>query len=583
MAILPMNAPPGYQTLQEVVNIQNNLLDAISGQMHSGSRSQEELAQVIAHVRDIEIQKLRELQRAYLAREAQMFADLRLEGSTPEQKLNNFKTKVDKWNSSNASGLLRDNNAIVKKIAESIQPAGRLELEVLLKAVEQIKIEHPDVLLRALFQDEIDDLGINLSNEVVDSLVATTFGGGNSRRGTLALDLSLNKSGNLSSKIGNGFTLHTTKLMKSIGVRVIDNGKRIRISFTGDMNNDGRNALAERLSQYIEQQSGGKSSVAVDISSRLARARTIIMDGIRAMMPADAVTTNVSAKVEEVVRNYVLSGRDIALSDNTAVVRGALGEIYWTAFFQYIGLPAIPVGFNYLTENKKQLPIDILVGNTGFQVKNYAIEESAEGDLLTYFNSYQRFDKEQGMVVREPAKQPLTQILSAIGNSNVQTFGSFFFSRAYNKEQMLSPNHEKFTPVEARFPSITDTFMSYVELNAASLLGLNRKVTEVINKTGTAQVNAVAASYPMIYFIKDKFILASTMIENIINSMSGTADPNAIAVKVTNVAVHAEDMAEDGQWPYEPTKDYSSYLSSVEVSYYIEVNLSRLMAQMGLS
>ena len=582
MAILPMNAPPGYQTLQEVVNIQNNLLDAISGQMHSGSRSQEELAQIIAHVRDREIQKLRELQRAYLAREAQMFADLRLAGSTPEQKLNNFKAKVDDWNSSNASGLLKDNNAIVKKIAESIQPAGRLELETLLNAIVDMDKNSPDVLLNALFGDEINELGLTLSNEVVQELSKVVFGGNSSRQGTLSLDLYLQTP---MSKPQNGktFTLHTTKLMKSVGVRVIDNGKRIRISFTGDMNNDGRNALAERLSQYIEQQSGGKSSVAVDINSRLARARTIIMDGIRAMMPAGAVTTNVSAKVEEVVRNYVLSGRDIALSDNTAVVRGALGEIYWTAFFQYIGLPAIPVGFNYLTENKKQLPIDILVGNTGFQVKNYAIEENAEGDLLTYFNSYQRFDKEQGMVVREPAKQPLTQILSAIGNSNVQTFGSFFFSRAYNKEQMLSPNHEKFTPVEARFPSITDTFMSYVELNAASLLGLNRKVTEVINKTGTTQVNAVAASYPMIYFIKDKFVLASTMIENIINSMSGTADPNAIAIKVTNVAVHAEDMAKDGQWPYEPTKDYSSYLSSVEVSYYIEVNLSRLMAQMGLS
>ena len=582
MAILPMNAPPGYQTLQEVVNIQNNLLDAISGQIHSGSRSQEELAQVIAHVRDIEIQKLRELQRAYLAREAQMFADLRLEGSTPEQKLNNFKTKVDAWNSSNANGLLKDNNAIVKKIAESIRPAGRLELETLLNAILDIKEQSPDVLLNALFGDEINELGLTLSNEAVQELSKVVFGGNSSRQGTLGLDLYLKTPMN-KAQSGKTFTLHTTKLMKSVGVRVIDNGKRIRISFTGDMNNDGRNALAERLSQYIEQQSGGKSSVAVDINSRLARARTIIMDGIRAMMPAGAVTTNVSAKVEEVVRNYVLSGRDIALSDNTAVVRGALGEIYWTAFFQYIGLPAIPVGFNYLTENKKQLPIDILVGNTGFQVKNYAIEENAEGDLLTYFNSYQRFDKEQGMVVREPAKQPLTQILSAIGNSNVQTFGSFFFFFAYNKEQMLSPNHEKFTPVEARFPSITDTFMSYVELNAASLLGLNRKVTEVINKTGTAQVNAVAASYPMIYFIKDKFVLASTMIENIINSMSGTVDPNAIAVKVTNVAVHAEDMAEDGQWPYEPTKDYSSYLSSVEVSYYIEVNLSRLMAQMGLS
>ena len=582
MAILPMNAPPGYQTLQEVVNIQNNLLDAISGQIHSGSRSQEELAQVIAHVRDIEIQKLRELQRAYLAREAQMFADLRLEGSTPEQKLNNFKTKVDAWNSSNANGLLKDNNAIVKKIAESIRPAGRLELETLLNAILDIKEQSPDVLLNALFGDEINELGLTLSNEAVQELSKVVFGGNSSRQGTLGLDLYLKTPMN-KAQSGKTFTLHTTKLMKSVGVRVIDNGKRIRISFTGDMNNDGRNALAERLSQYIEQQSGGKSSVAVDINSRLARARTIIMDGIRAMMPAGAVTTNVSAKVEEVVRNYVLSGRDIALSDNTAVVRGALGEIYWTAFFQYIGLPAIPVGFNYLTENKKQLPIDILVGNTGFQVKNYAIEENAEGDLLTYFNSYQRFDKEQGMVVREPAKQPLTQILSAIGNSNVQTFGSFFFSRAYNKEQMLSPNHEKFTPVEARFPSITDTFMSYIELNAASLLGLNRKVTEVINKTGTTQVNAVAASYPMIYFIKDKFVLASTMIENIINSMSGTADPNAIAIKVTNVAVHAEDMAKDGQWPYEPTKDYSSYLSSVEVSYYIEVNLSRLMAQMGLS
>jgi hypothetical protein len=43
-----------------------------------------------------------------------------------------------------------------------------------------------------------------------------------------------------------------------------------------------------------------------------------------------------------------------------------LGEVYWTAFFEYLGLKATPVGFDVKDEHGWEIPTDILYESIGF-------------------------------------------------------------------------------------------------------------------------------------------------------------------------------------------------------------------------
>jgi len=75
-----------------------------------------------------------------------------------------------------------------------------------------------------------------------------------------------------------------------------------------------------------------------------------------------------------------------------------LGEIYWNAFFDFLGIQVIPAGLTRLTTKSKEPPIDIIFKSFGFQVKNYTVN-----DGVVTFNSH--FDKE--LKERVPNHQPL--------------------------------------------------------------------------------------------------------------------------------------------------------------------------------
>jgi hypothetical protein len=43
-----------------------------------------------------------------------------------------------------------------------------------------------------------------------------------------------------------------------------------------------------------------------------------------------------------------------------------LGEIYWNAFFDFLGVSSIPTGLRALTDTNKEPPIDIVFKSFGF-------------------------------------------------------------------------------------------------------------------------------------------------------------------------------------------------------------------------
>jgi hypothetical protein len=51
-------------------------------------------------------------------------------------------------------------------------------------------------------------------------------------------------------------------------------------------------------------------------------------------------------KVADVIAKFLVDAQKINVENNSSVIRGMLGEVYWTAFFEYLGLKATPVGFD---------------------------------------------------------------------------------------------------------------------------------------------------------------------------------------------------------------------------------------------
>jgi hypothetical protein len=56
-----------------------------------------------------------------------------------------------------------------------------------------------------------------------------------------------------------------------------------------------------------------------------------------------------------------------------------LGEVYWSAFFSYLGAETLPTGDLKDKYTHQSIGVDLLVNGYGFQVKNFNIK--ADGSI----------------------------------------------------------------------------------------------------------------------------------------------------------------------------------------------------------
>ena len=87
---------------------------------------------------------------------------------------------------------------------------------------------------------------------------------------------------------------------------------------------------------------------------------------ILSYLPSDSYP-EANASIDKIIQNFLVNSYDIKVGKNSSVIRGALGEIYWNAFFDFIGLSGTsPVGLSVKSINNKEIPVDILYEKFGF-------------------------------------------------------------------------------------------------------------------------------------------------------------------------------------------------------------------------
>jgi hypothetical protein len=77
------------------------------------------------------------------------------------------------------------------------------------------------------------------------------------------------------------------------------------------------------------------------------------------------ITNRAMSIIADIIDKYWTKEIAIQIGENSALVRGFLGEVYWTAFFTYIGFDAIPAGV-MLKSGNLEVPTDVVLDGLGF-------------------------------------------------------------------------------------------------------------------------------------------------------------------------------------------------------------------------
>ena len=540
-----MKAPSSFQTVQEVIGIQNSILSIISGGTRTGVNDQD--FDLIGIIKQKELTELAELQRQLETLENNLLISLGVED------FNELYRKTQEWKNSGASAILQD-ASLIEKIQLEIDQAREANL---LMAVEKFQNQ-------ALTREQM----IDLFGEEIDGLISSVptiisggiRGGSGSRAGTISISFQSNtiadKKSYTKSEVIKGMTIFQRgKTSKS-------KGPNVEIHFTQNISSSNQAKLTEKMTKILRD-----SGQQVKLVTR-SDTYEAIKDRILSYLPSGGNGyTKAREAIDRVITHFLIDEYDIKMGRNSSVVRGALGEIYWAAFFDFINVPAVPVGLTAKTTNNKEIPVDILFEEFGFQVKNYTMK-----DGVVTFN--QHFSKEVQEMV--PNQIPFDKFFAntlELGASASEAIGKFYFSKNYNLRNEKIDKEGKYSPVEARFAPIEQGIISYIKANQDKLLNLNRNV---LLKTPELFNENFNPGRPILFLINETPLLASAMVQEIINQLSPNFN-DLVYINIKGLEVNSHSFQTSKHWDQSVEPNIAGRLKGSYVSYTIDVNVSGLI------
>lgn len=546
----------GYSTVRDVVNIQDNLMDALTGNKYSDQHSKELAARIVRE----EIEALEKLRKKYFELEQDMYMKMGL----TENGLKTLYKKLNEWNSSGADLLLTDSNKIIDRLSELYTPFTEEEL---IELFNNYIVKNPQ-LIQEIFRDELNEI----YGEEIPQILEESASLGKKRAGTgqfLALTFKTTKTTSRRYIQGS-----KSNLNKGINVLVSGlNSNKVRISLTADMNSDVKKKLMSAISEALKSDPNFQSS---NYAQRINGAAKTLINLIQSILPKKKVSSKLRKHITQIAQRYIIEENKIAVSSNRNVLTGMFGELYWTAFFDYIGIKPIPIG----TSN---INIDILLGGYGAQVKHYRTEKRGANDIVVF---HRRPTRSGDVTTLAPVKETLTNFFSKELKQPqlAQPCGELLFSYVYNevvdekevgkrKYRSFAPTIEKYIPVYNRFSTIISNIHTYVEANAAALLNISKFNLQPAQYSGN-RING-----PTLYLINSQLIPASTILESIINDLKNI-DSNSgrlVSIRVEHFDFIYNTFRDKKHWPNNPETDPDSYISTVRVQYTLEVDLTALM------
>ena len=486
----------GFQTTAEVVQLYREIESLVTG--GAGRQGNAPLLQTI---KQNEANRLEALYKKALTIESNFYKSKGLKGDFKD-----LYKKAQYWSRSVGGvdnfqknlQLIKDLRNVATELVQSNAD------EVIMQATDVLTNEEWLEIVRPFLSEEIDPA-------IVENLGDTAIGSRSSKSGMVKVTMKGVSNKKKIYESLNGITIHYTA------------DGNLEIRFTKAISSNIQKKIQDKILQKAKKH---EKEIIANNRPQIAQK---MLEIIRNHLPN--ITNRAMSIITNIIDKYWTKESAIQIGDNSALVRGFLGEVYWTAFFTYIGFDAIPAGVT-LKSGNVEVPTDVVLDGLGFQVKNYTAV-----DGVVTFN--QHLNRQTGTMesnqiglynfFTSPTKLGLT-------DQDASTFGKFFFSFYYNKRNEEKDKKGAFSPIETYAAGLKQNVMSYVEANAIKLLNMDGNI-ELDNTESLSLFNLppdFEAGKPAFYLINGEPIPASEIIYDVMQSLKEVNDHTAL-INVQNV------------------------------------------------
>lgn len=270
--------------------------------------------------------------------------------------------------------------------------------------------------------------------------------------------------------------------------------------------------------------------------------------------------------------DYELTSRsiigDYGMYQYLPTIKGALGEIYWNAFFSYLKQqPGATTPTGLVKDNKKQINIDMLLHGYGFQIKNYTLKQGGVFEMSAS-------GKQVGTFITGKAgiEQGLAEILL-----------NFFAAWTYNRpvddsEERYAETLPEYREVYSRFeelaPNAEGLFSAYID----KIIGLDREAGMFVDNrvAENLALNSQGLYLNAFFLINSKLVPSSLILRALIGALQ--KDYDCIRFNLTSYSL--KDGAD--RWPkkFETVSERRMNLSNqVRIDYQVTLDLTKILSQ----
>lgn len=279
---------------------------------------------------------------------------------------------------------------------------------------------------------------------------------------------------------------------------------------------------------------------------------------------------NVDAEMKLCLSNELI-GRKMEYTKfpHLPVIQGWLGEMYWNAAFSYISgqrRVSIPSGAMQNTQGK-QLSVDIIYNNIGFQVKNWSFDNKSEHHNIKKMN-FGNFIGDRADLLNVYTGQVIAQLFGAVSYNRPTTDISLQSDR-FSEYNSLYADAEALT---TKLDFLTNVF--YTRLN--KIIGIDSG-----NTLKDQNIDGKRTFYNTFWLLKDKIVPSSVIIQQLIDDIklqSYDMDNKPVQFRILGLT-EKQKPTEQSVWPYEANFTDRAMANRWEIQYEYIFNLERLLSQ----
>lgn len=247
------------------------------------------------------------------------------------------------------------------------------------------------------------------------------------------------------------------------------------------------------------------------------------------------------------------------LGNNPAVIKGFLGEVKANAFMSYLcGRSGVSIPTGIMTNSAGQeIPIDMVIKGTGFQIKNYDIGKDGNSFFIKH--------DQMGMdTFIDQRLRPEADVYADL----IKFFGSYDFNRPVKD---ATPQYET---VYSRFSNSIDRVENLFYGYTDNIL----KISDVFESTAMNMFGKKNLYFNTFFIVNNKILPSSVLLEAIIQTFRNSAPETYINSYYQIIA--PSESTSTKKWSREDhysDSDVMNYVSQTKITYSFDIKLARIL------